>query len=106
MGCCGQKRAVLTSAQAVRVSGRKPAQPLAHDRGLPTGAPQTAIPKDPGNSAPGSYSVLLRYTEISPVLVRGPISGRHYRFSRSEPVQTVDTRDAAALLRTGFFRQN
>ena len=92
----------------MRVTGRKPIQSVAHNRELPIGAPpqQAAMPKDPGYCPPGYSSVVLRYTEISPILVRGSVTGRHYRFSRSEPVQTVDTRDAAALLRTGFFRQN
>jgi hypothetical protein len=107
MGCCGQKRAALTSAQAVRVTRRNLIQPVAHNRELPSGAAQhAAMPKDPGYSPPGYFSVVLRYTEISPILVRGPVTGRHYRFSRSQPVQSVDTRDAAALLRTEFFRQS
>jgi len=33
------------------------------------------------------------------------VSGRQYQFSGSKPVQAVDARDAAALLRTGFFSQ-
>jgi hypothetical protein len=49
--------------------------------------------------------VTLRYSESSPILVRGPATGRRYEFSGTHPVQTVDPRDAAALLRTRFFRR-
>ena len=49
--------------------------------------------------------VMLKYLERSPIMVRGSTTGRHYQFSGSSPVQVVDGRDAAALLRTGFFRR-
>lgn len=55
---------------------------------------------------PSHSSVVLRYTETSPILVRGPVSGRQYQFSGLKPLQPVDARDAAALLRTGFFRHS
>jgi hypothetical protein len=57
-------------------------------------------------SSLGNLSVQLRYIERSPILVRGPVTGREYKFSASQPVEAIDARDAAALLRTGFFRQN
>jgi hypothetical protein len=47
----------------------------------------------------------LRYVEQSPVLVRGPATGRNYEFSGADPVQNVDARDGEALLRTRFFRK-
>jgi len=53
-----------------------------------------------------SSSVTLRYTESSPVRVRGPVTGRVYDFSGSRSVQAVDRRDVPALLRTRFFRQS
>lgn len=53
-----------------------------------------------------SSSVSLRYLERSPILVRGPITGRHYQFSAAQPVQPVDSRDADALVRTRFFRRD
>lgn len=46
----------------------------------------------------------LRYLAQSPVLVRGPSSGKEYRFSAAQPVQRVARSDSAALLRTGHFR--
>jgi len=56
--------------------------------------------------SPTHSSVVLRYTETSPILVRGPVSGRQYQFSGSKPVQAVDARDVVALLGTGFFSRN
>ena len=62
-------------------------------------------PSTPGAvaaQAPSHGSVRLRYLENSPVRVRGPVTGRHYDFSASGPVQAVDPRDAVPLLRTRF----
>ena len=36
--------------------------------------------------------------------VRGPVSGRAYDFSPSQPTQAVDARDAAVLTRNSLFR--
>lgn len=47
----------------------------------------------------------LRYLEQSPILVRGPATGRYYEFSEAQPDQHVDSRDAPQLLRTSFFRR-
>jgi hypothetical protein len=55
---------------------------------------------------PAYASVALRYTETSAILVKGPVTGRQYQFSGSSPVQAVDARDVAALLRTRFFSQS
>jgi hypothetical protein len=49
--------------------------------------------------------VPLRYVERSPILVRGPATGQQYQFSGTQPIQSVDPRDAEALLRTRFFRR-
>jgi hypothetical protein len=38
------------------------------------------------------------------VRVRGSATGRYYEFSGSNPVQSVDARDAPAMLATRFFR--
>jgi hypothetical protein len=50
-------------------------------------------------------SVVLRYVESAPFFAQGTVTGRQYRFSSREPVQSVDERDATVLLRTGFFRE-
>jgi len=49
--------------------------------------------------------ILLRYVEVSPILVLGPATGRTYRFSQREPVMPVDPQDGESLLRTRFFRR-
>ena len=50
-------------------------------------------------------SITLQYLESSPVLVVGPVTGRRYEFSAARPIQSIDGRDAATLLRTPFFRR-
>ncbi len=59
----------------------------------------------PGWSVPAFSTVRLRYIENSPILVRGAATGRHYSFSGARSIQAVDVRDAAAFLRTRFFRR-
>jgi hypothetical protein len=48
-------------------------------------------------------TVPLRYREAAEVQVRGPVSGRSYRFSGDQPLQPVDARDAAILMRHAAF---
>ena len=45
----------------------------------------------------------LRYVQRNAVMVRGPASGAEHRFSAESPVQSVDVREADALLRSGLF---
>jgi hypothetical protein len=105
MGCCGQKRAAFTSAPAAAVTRPSQNQPAATSQ-PPIPGQQVAAHTQSAQPLPANSSVALRYTETSPILVRGPASGRHYQFSGSNPVQAVDGRDVAALLRTAFFRRN
>jgi len=46
----------------------------------------------------------VRYRGTEAVIVQGTGTGRRYGFSGGSPVQMVDARDAAALLRSGLFR--
>jgi len=55
--------------------------------------------------ASGHGVIHLRYTESSPILVRGPVTGKSYQFSAAQPLLPVDTRDAPALCETRFFRR-
>lgn len=96
--CCGQKRTGLRSAprtetttplrqrisEAFRVPGAA-SQLLAAN-----GMPQSAVP--------------LRYSQNSPIRVRGPVTGRQYEFRAGHSIQQVDPRDAPALLRVPYFR--
>lgn len=49
--------------------------------------------------------VAIRYLRAAPILVRGPITGRHYQFSAENPVVPVDARDAGTLLQTALFQR-
>lgn len=40
-----------------------------------------------------------------PIRVAGPVTGRLYAFTQTQPVQAVDLRDAAVLTRSASFRQ-
>ena|SRR6516225_7145055 len=102
MGCCGQKRAALTSVPASAVTRPNPNLPTVTSE-MPIARQQGAVHMQPASPLPTYSSVVLHYTETSPILVRGPVSGRQYKFSGSKPVQAVDARDAQALLRTRFF---
>jgi len=46
----------------------------------------------------------LRYLDRGAIRIVGPITRTQYEFSVSAPVQSVDTRDAAVLLRTRYFK--
>jgi hypothetical protein len=45
----------------------------------------------------------LHYLGYSPMNVRGPVTGQLYQFSKLQPVQAVDARDVASILRTRLF---
>ena len=81
----------MTTARAVT-------RPAPNSRQVPSTGQQTH-----GQTKPAYSLVTLRYLESSPILVRGPATGLQYEFSGDRPVQSVDARDAAALLRTRFF---
>jgi len=48
--------------------------------------------------------VPVHYLRTASIVVRGNVTGRRYTFSGDNPVQSVDARDAAGLLRTCLFR--
>ena len=91
MPCCGQNRNAWNDTSAPQRQ-TTPAQ-------LPAANPSGGLPA----SAIGT--VRLRYLEQSPILVRGPVTGRYYEFSEAQPDQYIDSRDAPQLLRTSFFRR-
>jgi hypothetical protein len=103
MACCGQKRAALTSAPPAAVTLSSLTPPATNNRQPAIASQQLAVHTQPAQPSPRYSSVALRYTETSPILVKGPATGRQYQFSGPNPVQAVDARDAAALLRTRFF---
>ena len=111
MGCCGQNRATLsnlpqatTRSMEMRSNLPGPA-PFRDGLSTPAWPPNAAAERRGiGSSArPGSRAMPLRYVERNAVMVRGPASGTDYRFTAESPVQSVDVRDADALLRSGLF---
>ncbi|HYK35963.1 hypothetical protein [Alloacidobacterium sp.] len=77
MACCGQQRAAL-------VQGKATGEPSAHYQ---------------------DSSVNVRFKHASAILVRGPVTGRHYQFNGTASTLRVDGRDAAALIKSGYFQQ-
>ena len=111
MGCCGQNRAAFSNSlplanRSWEVRPNLPG-PSAFRAGLstPTSPPNAAAERrGNGSSArPVGRAMPLRYVERNAVVVRGPASGIDYRFTAENPVQSVDVRDADALLRSGLF---
>jgi hypothetical protein len=70
------------------------------------GEPQEEAKKERSpmrNAANPSFT--LMYYGYASVSVRGPVSGQLYQFSRQQPVQAVDARDALSILKTRLFRR-
>jgi hypothetical protein len=64
----------------------------------------TAIP--PAQKLQKVYvPVMLEYSENAPVTVRGPVTGREYKFSGARRTQSVESDDVPGLIQTGFFRR-
>lgn len=91
MACCGKTRSTFIGQRPVARSA--PSSPAANRPRVPVAAP-----------APGGL-VALRSVAAGGMVVRGPVTGRQYTFSAAAQVQMVEARDAAALLRTSWFRQ-
>jgi hypothetical protein len=108
--CCGNKRSQLQNGPAQkplrsphvpfhqgRVVRTQPSLSRAPSPERPTVAAQAAVDRQ--------TSVQIYYLETSPVRVQGLSTGCSYEFSGSQPVQSVDARDASSLLNTRFFRR-
>lgn len=79
---------------------------------MPTRQPSVQFVPPPPSFAPPAVAptsfhniVRLRYLASAPIRVDGPVSGRAYSFSKEQPNQAVDARDAEPLLRTRFFQR-
>src|SRR5271163_4710332 len=115
MGCRGQKRAsqkspsATTTAQAPAFVSRQspPSRPLIHSSSGPLmPAPNGLAARLAARvsvSAAVEGVVALRYLENTSISVLGPATGKRYSFSASDPLQRVDRRDVATLLRTHLF---
>jgi hypothetical protein len=94
--CCGQGRAALMAARGSAGSA------------IEADALPSSMPDGPGDeplaSLPSSGGIVLAYGGRRRLHVAGSVSGKTYRFSASRRMQTVDARDAPALLRHPFLR--
>ena len=81
MTCCGDRRARL--AQGLR-------------------AAQSA----PGQVVPPGGRTTVRYRGPTPMVLRGTASGEIYRLTQADAAVEVDSNDAVALIRTGWFTRS
>ncbi len=65
----------------------------------------TAIAAGTGADTSSGPVAAIRYVGDAGVTIRGPATGRNYRFSTEAPVQRVAMRDTDALLRSRLFRR-
>jgi hypothetical protein len=96
MGCCGQKRMPLKRPQTASAASRRPASSPALQAAASTPRP----------SISAVASISLRYLRQGGIILRGPVTGRQYSFTAARPIQPVDAQDAAALLRTSWFKRS
>lgn len=95
--CCGKRREELSAQSAAKLPPSRTSQAtLESDKGRPLFS---------GTAHAAGTPVAVRYTESQSIVVRGPVTGRRYAFSAANPVQSVDQRDAGALLQARFFRR-
>jgi hypothetical protein len=92
--CCGKARASVSHG---RISGA----PAPARSSVASGQSSALLSNAAGQS------VILTYVgkTTAGIVVRGPASGQQYAFSSAQPIRAVEVRDAAVLLRTGYFRQ-
>jgi hypothetical protein len=80
MSCCGKKREELQRRRTMFVT------------------------PNPVPVAPEGPRTAVIFTGEGAYLVSGPQTREVYQFSSAEPVQMVDAKDAAVLIRSGLFR--
>lgn len=92
MGCCNQKRAAIAPTSRPSRPASQPTEPV----------------RLPAAARPSRMTVsrmTVRYVGARPIRVRGTATGSVYHCSATNRMLSVDTRDAAALLRTGLFKR-
>lgn len=119
--CCGQKRLAMKgssnsarplgapSRSGVQSVSANPLSQLSGQRG-----PQTTFSSLPGQIARAPIVLAvssfrprmnIRYLGSSPIRLKGSVSGRYYQFSVARPLQPLDSRDAASLLKSHLFHR-
>ena len=103
MGCCGQKRANFRASSSQAEVATPPLTQRAVNEQI---AARQAVAVRAASYLSNYPLVSLHYLESSPIRVKGTVTNRFYEFSGTNPDQSVDARDAEALLHTRFFRRN
>ena len=103
MACCGQKRTEINQSSWTVKTTNTPSSGLTHP--AVHSAPQVRPQPNQSPQEIPSASITLHYLQTAPILVRGPVTGRAYRFSGPYPEQFVDARDVETLLQTRLFRR-
>ena len=109
MPCCGDKRAKMLQ-QRSGPQNLGPTTPRPGRFGSFADSTRVAsVPRmrrEPIQPAPPLAplgAVAMRYVAGAPIIVRGPVTRREYRFSRAEPLQQVARADVEPLLASGYF---
>ena len=50
------------------------------------------------------HRMKVRYGGGRPMIIKGPVTGKTYRFSGMERLQLIDPRDAVSIVRNRLFR--
>jgi hypothetical protein len=58
-----------------------------------------------GPARPAVPAISLTYDQAGQIHVRGPITGAAYSFADMGAALAINSRDAAALMRSGLFRR-
>jgi hypothetical protein len=104
MGCCGQERSQPPGAMTAALRPAWPAPTGVQGSDRPASTVGEGVSRGMHGAAPDDgRRVVLRYCERARVLVRGPVTGRHYEFSAEQPTQSVEACDAKVLLLTRHF---
>jgi hypothetical protein len=110
MGCCGRKReqyvntsTVPVKANPVTINSNPSFSGIALAKNGLGSTPITTLAMQQPVLNTLKPQVSIRYRGRPPILVRGPITGKSYEFTAVQPVQLVDSRDAAIFLRMQCF---
>lgn len=99
MGCCGQKRRRIRRSTLTKTKQARNTPEMTSGAQTAT-RPQTISRQQ---SVPNGQMVRIRYAGTRTVRIRGPITGKIYRFPALS-TQNVDPRDTVAILRSPYFR--
>jgi hypothetical protein len=95
MSCCGKKREEIAAGNGSWDIPARYDPPPRHRSATPPATPAVS---------PSSSVTLLR-RDRGVISVGGPVTGKRYQFSGAGSMQSVDRRDAEALLATGSFER-